>query len=120
MIEQSFCERFRNRGPVYGNVLIISRVCMSSRVDSAATDMKKAGHIPMWCRKVTAAQSSIMNVDRGTAIRLVRRKYLGNDPNISQTAGPVNIWHDMDRAEVSHSHFKGLPLFPGYQDFIFG
>ena len=106
--------------PSYGNALMRPSMSMSSRADSSAADMKKAGHIPMWCRKVTAAESSIMNVDSGTAIRLVRRKYLGNVPNISQTAGPVNIWHDMDRAEVSHSHFRGLPLLPGYQDFIFG
>lgn len=62
----------------------------------------------------------MINVDSGTASRFVTRKYFGKVPKISQTAGPVKSWHEMDRAAVSHRRFRGFLPFPGYQSFIFG
>lgn len=92
-----------------------SRASESAVTSNSVVLESMSGQMPSVDRHRTAKAKGMMRPVSGKAMRLVRRKWIGNVPKYMYASGPVVIWHDMDKAAVSQIHRTGrdlLPMFP--------
>ena len=113
---------------------MISNAPISSPVSHSVSRTSRSGHICALFRIRVIAADGMSSPVKGSAIRLVRRKYLGNVPKYIHANGAVVIWHAIDMVAVFQIHLvgcvtiydanrsePGLPLgVSGHNPFIHG